>query len=55
MDIRTAPLAHPALVECPLCDTLAEVDAAAGVLACDACDVRLELAADGTPALPLAA
>ena len=44
------------LVDCPLCDQAAPVDAASGDLACVACGVRLELAPDAAPLeLPLAA
>lgn len=42
-------------VECPLCDTPAPFDADAGLLACAACGVALELAPDDPQALPLAA
>ncbi len=42
-------------VECPLCDAPAPLDAVAGVLACEACGVALELAPDEAPAVSLAA
>jgi hypothetical protein len=41
------------LVDCPLCDRPAPLDATTGDLDCDACGVRLELAPDA-PSLDLA-
>ena len=42
------------LVECPMCDAPAPLDAETGELTCSACDVRLALA-DEAPAPVLAA
>ena len=42
-------------VECPLCDAPAPLDADAGILACESCDIALDLAPDDAPTLPLAA
>jgi hypothetical protein len=36
------------LVDCPICDRAAPVDATAESLDCDACGVRYELAPDAT-------
>jgi hypothetical protein len=47
---------HPMLfVDCPLCERPAPFDAEADALECDACGVRLELAASEPVALPVAA
>jgi len=47
---------HPMLiVDCPLCERPAPCDSEADALECDACGVRLELAAADPVALPAAA
>ena len=43
------------IVDCPCCDGPAPFDAEVGSLECDACGVRLELAADDAPVLAAAA
>jgi len=43
------------IVDCPCCDGPAPFDAHDGTLECDACGVRLELAAADPVALPAAA
>lgn len=56
MTAPAQPEAHRMVtVECPLCDAPAPFDAEAGILACDACSVSLELAPDEAPTVPLAA
>ena len=43
------------IVDCPLCERPAPFDAEEDALECDACGVRLELAASDPVALPIAA
>ena len=50
------PEAGPMLfADCPLCGTPSPLVADGGALECPDCDVRLELAADETPVLAVAA
>jgi hypothetical protein len=52
----TSPEARPMLlVDCPLCEAPAPLEAEAGALDCPACGIHLEIAADATPVLAAAA
>lgn len=56
MTTPARPEAKPMVtVECPLCDAPVPFDTEAAALACDACGIALEVAADHAPALQRAA